>query len=313
MQASAGARALRPRTPRPAEAPCLGIGVGLRPKHYAEAIERGREGRLGVDWFEALTENYMVAGGRLPRVLDEVRGLAPVVLHGVSMNLGSVDPLDRAYLDDLDALARRVEPPWVSDHLCWTGVDGRNLHDLLPLPYTEEAVEHVSARIRRVQDRLGRRIAVENVSSYVEHSASTLCEWEFLGAVAERADCGILLDVNNVFVSAHNHGFDAEAYLDAIDPARVFQIHLAGHGAEGPLLIDSHDHPVRDEVWALYAHALRRLGPVSTLIEWDGNLPDFERLCEEAARARAILAGVLESDARPGRDATADRATAGRA
>jgi uncharacterized protein (UPF0276 family) len=164
-----------------------------------------------------------------------------------------------------------------------------------------------------VQDRLGRRIAVENVSSYVEHSASTLPEWEFLGAVAERADCGILLDVNNVFVSAHNHGLDARAYLDAIDPARVFQIHLAGHGVDGPLLIDSHDHPVRDEVWSLYAHALRRLGPVSTLIEWDANLPDFERLCEEAARARVILAGVLESDARPGRDATADRTAAGRA
>jgi hypothetical protein len=287
--------------------------VGLRPKHYAEAIVRGREGRLGVDWFEALTENYMVAGGRLPRVLDEVRGLAPVVLHGVSMNLGSVDPLDHAYLDALDALARRVEPPWLSDHLCWTGVDGRNLHDLLPLPYTEEAVEHLSARIRSVQDRLGRRIAVENVSSYVEHASSTLPEWEFLGAVAERADCGILLDVNNVFVSAHNHGFDARAYLDAVDPARVFQIHLAGHGADGPLLIDSHDHPVRDEVWALYAHALRRLGPVSTLIEWDANLPDFERLCEEAARARAILAALLECDARPGDDPTADPAAAHRA
>jgi len=287
--------------------------VGLRPKHYADVLARGREGRLDVDWFEALTENYMVAGGRLPRVLDEVRGLAPVVLHGVSMNLGSVDALDAGYLDALDELARRAEPPWLSDHLCWTGVGGRNLHDLLPLPQTEEAVEHVAARIRRVQDRLGRRIAVENVSSYVELASNRLTEWEFLGAVAERADCGILLDVNNVFVSAHNHGFDARAYLDAVDPARVFQIHLAGHGLDGPLLIDTHDHPVCDEVWSLYAHALRRIGPVSTLIEWDGNLPDFERLCEEAARARAILETCLESDERPRDHAAADLALAHRA
>jgi hypothetical protein len=287
--------------------------VGLRPKHYAEVLARGREGRLEVDWFEALTENYMVAGGRLPRVLDEVRGLAPVVLHGVSLNLGSVDPLDGDYLDALDALARRVEPPWLSDHLCWTGVGGRNLHDLLPLPQTGEAVEHVAARIRGVQERLGRRIAVENVSSYVEHAANELTEWEFLGAVAERADCGILLDVNNVFVSAHNHGFDARTYLDAVDPARVFQIHLAGHAPDGPLLIDTHDHPVGDAVWSLYAHALRRIGPVSTLVEWDGNLPDFERLCEEAARARTILETVLESDARPRHHAAADLALAHRA
>ena len=313
MQASAGARGSRVLPPRPAGARCLGVGVGLRPKHYAEVLARGREGRLDVDWFEALSENYMVAGGRLPRVLDQVGGLAPVALHGVSMNLGSVDPLDAAYLDALDALAARVEPCWISDHLCWTGVDGRNLHDLLPLPYTEEAVEHVAARIRRVQERLGRRIAVENVSSYVEHTASRLTEWEFLGAVVERADCGILLDVNNVFVSAHNHGFDARTYLDAVDPARVFQIHLAGASAEGPLLIDTHDHPVRDEVWSLYAHALRRLGPVSTLIEWDGNLPDYARLCGEAARARAILEEVWENDERAGCDATADLASADRA
>jgi uncharacterized protein (UPF0276 family) len=287
--------------------------VGLRPKHYAELLARGRAGRLGVDWLEALTENYMVTGGRLPRVLDEVRALAPLALHGVSMNLGSVDPLDAAYLDALDTLVRRVAPCFVSDHLCWTGVGGRNLHDLLPLPQTEQAVEHVAARIRRVQERLGRRIAVENVSSYVEHAANELTEWEFLGAVAERADCGILLDVNNVFVSAHNHGFDARTYLDAVDPARVFQIHLAGHSPDGPLLVDTHDHPVCNDVWSLYAHALRRIGPVSTLVEWDGNLPDLDRLCEEATRARVILATVLEHDARPRYDAAADLALAHRA
>jgi uncharacterized protein (UPF0276 family) len=229
------------------------------------------------------------------------------------MNLGSVDALDAGYLDSLDELARRVAPSWLSDHLCWTGVGGRNLHDLLPLPQTEEAVEHVAARIRRVQDRLGRRIAVENVSSYVELASNRLTEWDFLGAVAERADCGILLDVNNVFVSAHNHGFDARTYLDAVDPARVFQIHLAGHAPDGPLLIDTHDHPVGEPVWSLYAHALRRIGPVSTLVEWDGNLPDFERLCEEAARARAILETVLESDERPRHHAAADLALAHRA
>jgi uncharacterized protein (UPF0276 family) len=271
------------------------VGVGLRPAHYGDVLERSRRGELGVDWLEALSENYMVPGGRLPRVLGEVREFAPLVLHGVSMNLGSADPLDARYLDELDALARRCRPVWLSDHLCWTGVGGRQLHDLLPLPYTDEAVRHCAARIRQVQERLGRRIAVENVSSYVGFAASAMSEWEFLSAVAEEADCGILLDVNNIFVSAHNHGFDAAAYVDAIDPARVFQIHLAGHSRQGPLRIDTHDHPVCDEVWSLYERALRRLGAVSTLIEWDGNLPAFERLREEAARARALLRGVLDS------------------
>ena len=185
-------------------------------------------------------------------------------------------------------------------------VGGNNLHDLLPLPYTEEAVVHLASRIARVQERLGRRIAVENVSSYVSFAASAMTEWEFLCAVAERADCGILLDVNNVFVSAHNHGFDPETYLAAMDPSRVFQIHLAGHSEDGPLLVDTHDHPVRDEVWALYAGLLARTGPVSTLIEWDGNIPGFDRLCQEAARARAILDDLPRSpeerDERAGRD-----------
>jgi hypothetical protein len=304
MTASAGTRS-RTDSRRPAEAPFLGIGVGLRPAHYAEVLERGPRGELGVDWFEAITENYMVRGGRLPRVLAAVRELAPIVLHGVSMNVGSVDPLDQRYLDELTRLVRRFDPRWVSDHLCWTGVGGRNLHDLLPLPYTEEVVRHVAGRIRRVQERLGRRIAVENVSSYVSYAESRLMEWEFLSAVAEEADCGILLDVNNVFVSARNHGFDPAEYLDAIDPARVFQLHLAGHREDPPLLVDTHDHPVCDEVWALYARVLRRLGPVSVLIEWDGNIPSFDRLCEEAARARAILCEVLQINERPCGDAAA--------
>ena len=263
-------------------------------------LERAARGALHVDWLEALSENYMGAGGRPRRVLDDVRAHRPVVLHGVSMNLGSADPLDAAYLDDLDALARRVEPAWISDHLCWTGVDGHNLHDLLPLPYTEEAVRHVGGRIRSVQERLGRRIAIENVSSYASYRADAISEWEFLTAVAEDGDCGILLDVNNVFVSAHNQGFDAEAYLDAIPAERVFQIHLAGHSEQGPLLIDTHDHPVRAEVWKLFERVVARLGRVSTLIEWDDRLPSWDELEAEAGRAREILdrVGRAGGDAR---------------
>jgi uncharacterized protein (UPF0276 family) len=277
------------RPPRPVEAPCLGVGVGLRPPHQPEILARGSRGELRVDWLEAVSENFMVAGGRPLRVLDAVRGLAPVALHGVSLNLGSVDPLDARYLDALAALARRCDAAFVSDHLCWTGVDGRQLHDLLPLPFTEEAIRHVAPRIARAQDRLGRRIAIENVSSYLSFADDAIPEWEFLAAVAEAADCGILLDVNNVYVSARNHGFDPEAYLDAIPPERVFEIHLAGHGEAGKLLVDTHDHPVRDEVWSLYERVLARVGPVSTLVEWDERIPEWDDLEREALRARAIL------------------------
>jgi len=284
--------------PRPPEAPYLGVGVGLRPPHYAELLARGARGELGVDWLEATSENFMVTGGRPRRILSDMRALAPVALHGVSLNVGSADPLDEAYLDELAALVARVEPAWISDHLCWTGVGGHNLHDLLPLPHVEEAVRHVAARIMRVQARLGRRIAVENVSSYARFACDEMSEWEFLVAIAEAADCGILLDVNNVFVNACNHGFDARAYLDAIPPERVFQIHLAGHEIAGPLRIDTHDARVCDEVWSLYAHALRRSGPVSTCIEWDARIPPLAELLEEAARARALLESVCA-----GRDA----------
>lgn len=275
---------------RPTEAPLLGVGVGLRPQHYPAVLEHGASGTLGVDFFEAISENYMVGGGRPLRILQQVRGLAPIVLHGVSLNIGSADPLDETYLDALAALCARYEPAWVSDHLCWTGQGGYNLHDLLPLPYTESVQRWVADRVRRVQDRLGRRIALENVSSYAAFAADAMPEWEFLAGVAERADCGILLDVNNVFVSAHNHGFDADEYLAGIPASRVFQIHLAGHSDEGALLIDTHDHPVCDEVWALYARALRHVGPVSTLIEWDDRIPDWDVLVAEAAKAREILA-----------------------
>jgi uncharacterized protein (UPF0276 family) len=277
---------------RPTDAPFLGVGVGLRPKHYPRILEEMNPGALGVDFFEALSENYMVPGGRPLRALANVRARFPVVLHGVSLNIGSADPLRQNYLDELVALAHRFEPAWISDHLCWTGVDGRNLHDLVPLPYTETALDYAADRVRRVQDRIGRRLALENVSSYFAYAADAMPEWEFLARIAERADCGILLDVNNIFVSAHNHGFDPLHYLAGIPPGRIFQIHLAGHSQEGELLIDTHDHPVRDEVWSLYEAAARRFGPVSTLIEWDDRIPEFEELAAEAARARAILERV---------------------
>ncbi len=287
---------MRQRPPeRPREAPYLGVGVGLRPPHYAEVIERGANGNLRIDWFEALSENFMVPGGRPRRILGAVRALAPVALHGVSLNVGSVDPLDEEYVGELAALAQRVEPVWISDHLCWTGVGGRNLHDLLPLPHAEAAVKHVAARVARVQQRLGRRIALENVSTYLRFAADEMSEWEFLVAIAEAADCGILLDENNVFVNACNHGFDPRAFLDAIPPERVFQIHLAGHSRAGPLRIDTHDARVCDEVWELYSYAVARTGPVSTLIEWDDAIPSLAVLEEEAARARRLL-DALSSD-----------------
>jgi len=274
---------------RPAEAPYLGVGVGLRTVHYADVLERGRQGDLGVDWFELLSENYMVEGGRPLRILGEVREFASIALHGVSLNIGSTDPLDSDYLDDLDRLSRIARPSWISDHLCWTGVSGTNLHDLLPLPYADDVIVHVANRVRRVQDRLGRRIALENVSSYLSFESDGMSEWDFLVAIAEEADCGILLDINNVFVSAHNHGFDAVKYIDSIPAERVFQIHLAGHSQSGEMLIDTHDHPVTDPVWTLFERAIENIGPVSTLIEWDDQIPSYARLVEEADKARSII------------------------
>ncbi len=292
---------------RPVDAPYLGVGVGLRTVHYGDVLERGRRGDLGVDWFELLSENYMVAGGRPLRILSEVRELAPVSLHGVSLNIGSTDPLDRDYLDDLDRLSRLARPSWISDHLCWTGVSGTNLHDLLPLPYVDDVIVHVADRVRRVQDRLGRRIALENVSSYLSFDGDSMSEWDFLVAIAEEADCGILLDINNVFVSAHNHGFDAVKYIDSIPAERVFQIHLAGHSRSGQMLIDTHDHAVTDEVWALFERAISNLGPVSTLIEWDDQIPSYARLVEEADKARRILERAAKT--RQGREGRVDGAS----
>jgi uncharacterized protein len=264
--------------------PRLGTGIGLRAPHYAAVLADPP----AVDWFEIISENFLVPGGNPRRVLRAVRERWPVVMHGVAMSLGSVDPLDDAYLDRLAALAREIEPAWISDHVCWSSLGGRRAHDLWPLPYTEEALAHVAARIARVQERLGRRILVENVSSYVAFRASTMGEAEFLAALAERADCGLLVDVNNVYVSARNHGFDARAYLAALPAARVGQFHLAGHSDHGTHLLDTHDHPVCDDVWELYRFAVARFGAASTLIEWDDKLPPLARVVEEAAHARAI-------------------------
>jgi uncharacterized protein (UPF0276 family) len=275
------------------EAPFLGVGVGLRTPHSGEILARAERGALRAGFLEAISENHMTRGGRPRRIVEALCARVPLVLHGVSLNLGGADPLDTVYLDELAALARRVEAPWLSDHLCWTGVGGRNLHDLLPLPHTALSLRHVAARIRTVQERLGRRIAVENVSSYARFASDEMEEWEFLTGVAEEADCGILLDVNNVYVNAWNHGFDARRYLDAIPAARVFEIHLAGHSVSGALRIDTHDHPICDEVLALYAHAVRRIGPVSTLVEWDDRLPDYDALEAEAARVESVLAAAL--------------------
>jgi hypothetical protein len=268
--------------------PFLGFGVGLRPPHYADILGTYPP----MDWFEVLSENFMVPGGRPLSVLEQIRSRYPIALHGVSLSIGSTDPLNPAYLDRLAALARRFEPAWISDHLCWTGVGGHNLHDLLPLPYTEEAVEHVAGRVRQVQDAVGRRILLENVSTYLQFQHSTMPEWEFLSGVAERADCGILLDINNIFVSAFNHGFSAREYVDHVPVARVHQFHLAGHSDKGSFLHDTHDHPVAQPVWELYAYALERFGLISTLIEWDDRIPPFAALRAEADRAKQIFEHV---------------------
>ena len=268
------------------EVPALGHGIGLRTEHYADVLATNPP----VDWFEVISDNFMEPGGNPRRVLRAVRERWPVVLHGVSLSLGAVDPLNERYLDALDALAREVEPAMISDHLCWGSHGGAYAHDLLPLPFTEEALANTAARVLRVQDRLKRQILVENVSSYVAFTQSTMPEWEFLTALAARTDCGLLLDVNNVFVSAHNHGFDARAFVDALPVGRVGQFHLAGHSQVGELLLDTHDHPVRDEVWDLYRHAVARFGAVPTLIEWDDKLPSLARVVEESQRAKAVAA-----------------------
>jgi hypothetical protein len=262
--------------------PNLGLGVGLRTVHFGHVLDR----KPAVDWFEAVTENFLDTGGRPAWVLDRVAERYPVVLHGVSMSVGSPDPIDRAYLAKVKALAARVRAVWVSDHVCWTGVAGRNLHDLLPIPYTEEALRHVVRRVRRIQEILERPLVLENPSSYVEFTSSSMPEWEFLARMAGEADCGLLLDLNNVYVSAFNHGFDAEAYVRAIPPERVAYLHVAGHSNFGTHLLDTHVGPVIDPVWKLVGLAQRLTGGRSTLLEWDENIPAFPVVHREVLKAR---------------------------
>ena len=271
--------------------PQLGFGAGLRAEHYAE-IEDG--GALCVEWFEAITENYMDTGGRPLAILERVRRNCPVALHGVGLSIGSAEPTDERYLARLAQLIERIDPALVTDHLCWTGIGRNRLYDLLPLPYTEDTLEYVAAKVRVVQDALGRQIALENPSRYVALSASTIPEGEFLAAVAERADCGLLLDVNNGYVTAMNLGEDPERTLDAIPPARVAQMHLAGFTDLGTHLFDTHGAPVHPRVWRLYEHAVRRFGEVATLVEWDAELPSYARLASEVETARTHARRALE-------------------
>ena len=264
--------------------PYLGYGLGLRKEHYETVLAE----RPKIDWFEIISENYMVDGGKPLDYLCRIREHYPMVMHGVSMSIGSTEPLDFDYLKRLKALIMQVEPAWFSDHLCWTGVNGINLHDLMPLPYNEEAIQHVADRISQVQDYMGSQMLLENVSSYVSYSDSHMSEWEFLCEVSERADCLILLDINNIYVSAYNHNFDPYTYLNAMPAERVYQFHLAGHTHENNLIIDTHDHPIADPVFELYAAAVQQLGRVSTMIERDDHIPPLPELLSELDKVRHI-------------------------
>ena len=270
----------------PRDALPVATGIGLRAPHLRHVQAK----RPPVAWFEVHSENYFADGGPTLAALDRIRADYPLSLHGVGMSLGSTDPLARAHLAKLARLIARVDPALVSEHLCWSGVEGRHFNDLLPLPYTDEALSHVCSRVAEVQDYLGRQIAVENVSSYFAFAEATIPEWEFVAAVARRTGCRLLLDVNNIYVNAVNHGFSADAYLMAIPPDAVAEIHLAGFDASGPCLIDTHSTRVAPDVWALYRRAIARFGPRPTLLEWDLDLPAFAALEEEAATAQAILA-----------------------
>jgi uncharacterized protein (UPF0276 family) len=264
-------------------------GIGLRAIHHSEIVAR----RPAVGWVEAHSENYFACGGALPRVLGKVREHYPLSLHGVGLSIGSTDPLDRAHLAEIGRLVRDFEPMLVSEHLCWGSVGGRFTNDLLPLPYTEEALRHMTDRVRQVQDFLGRQILIENVSSYLEFADSDIAEWDFLAALAHDSGCSLLLDVNNVYVSAMNHGFDPRAYLKGIPRRAVQEMHLAGHSIRvidgREVRIDTHDAPVCDEVWDLYAAAIERFGSVPTLIEWDSNIPALEVLAAEAQKADRMM------------------------
>src|ERR1700753_4320003 len=262
-----------------------GVGIGLRIPHYAHIFSK----KPVVDWFEIISENYMVHGGRALQALDEILDRYRVVQHGVSMYFGSAEPLNREHLRRLKTLVKRTKTPWLTDHLCWGSVDGRYSHDLLPMPYTFEAAKRTAQKIREARDFLEVPIAVENVSSYAEYHVSEMTEWEFLNEVVEDADCGILLDVNNIYVSSQNHSFDPITYVESVPIERVAQIHIAGHSKYRKYILDTHDHPVIDPVWALYARAIERCGPTATLLEWDDNIPSFAEVHAEALKANRYL------------------------
>ena len=264
--------------------PYLGFGLGLRTDHFQHVLDHRPE----LDWFEILSENFMVDGGKPLYFLDAIREHYPVVMHGVSMSIGSTDPLNFEYLKQLKSLADRIQPKWLSDHLCWTGVNHINSHDLLPLPYNEEALSHLVERIKTVQDYLELPFLVENVSSYLTYNNSEMSEWEFLNEVFRLSGCNILLDINNIYVSARNHDFRSEEYIDGIDKDSVWQFHLAGHTDYGNYVIDTHDHDICDPVWELYRYALRRFGPISTMIERDDHIPPFPELYAELQIAKKI-------------------------
>jgi uncharacterized protein (UPF0276 family) len=268
----------------------LGIGIGLRIPHYAHILSQ----KPSCDWFEIISENYMCDAGRPLEVLDQVLEQYKVVQHGVAMYFGSTGRLDREHLKRLKGLVKRTQTPFLSDHLCWGSVDGAFSHDLLPTPYTFAAAKVTAKRIRQARETLEVPICVENVSSYAEYHASEMTEWEFLNEVVERADCGILLDVNNIYVSSRNHGFDPFEYLNAVSADRVGQIHIAGHSKFEKYILDTHDHPVLPAVWRLYAHAIRRCGPTNTLLEWDAHIPSFAQVHAEALKARKFLQQVTD-------------------
>ncbi len=272
--------------------PVLGYGLGLRQPHYEQAM-----GAQDVDWFEVVSENFMEAHPGHLEYLSDMRKKFALVLHGVGLNIGSTDSIDRDYIAKLKALAAATRPALISDHLCFTGVHGKNSHDLLPVPYTQEALVHISDRVKRVQDALGMAIALENPSTYGEFRESTMSEWEFLVRLTEQTDCGLLLDVNNVYVSAFNHRYDAKSYIDAMPAGRIAYVHLAGHRNLGTHIVDTHDDHVIPAVWELYAYTLRRLGALSTLVEWDGNLPGFDVLLAELAKAKQVAQGALRKAA----------------
>lgn len=273
--------------------PYLGFGLGLRVEHYTTIMETSPT----VDWFEIITENYLVPGGKPKYYLHQIRERYPMVMHGVSLSIGSTDPLNMNYLAQVKQLAQEVEPNWISDHLCWTGAHHLNMHDLLPIPYTEEALDHVVNRVNQVQDFLQRRILLENVSSYITYVDSVMPEWEFLTEIANRADCLILLDINNIHVSAFNHRFNPLDYLNAIPKNRVQQFHLAGHSYQGDYIIDTHDHPIIPAVWELLGHAVTRFGQISCMVERDDNMPPLTDLLEELQYARQITANYLPNHA----------------